>query len=142
MGAGLSGARARSKQVLHQVIRSCVVGVLLIWAACSNVSAMLVHASVSVHVHASVSVHASMGTPTMSACTYHHVTRRPTMQHATCLTPQGKSGPPAPKVLPVDSFSKPPDMSLVFDDGTVVPVHRWILELCSHLMQVGVCMWV
>jgi hypothetical protein len=34
------------------------------------------------------------------------------------------------------AFSKPPDMLLVFDDGSSLAVHRWILELSSHILQV------
>ncbi|KAJ9507612.1 hypothetical protein QJQ45_019208 [Haematococcus lacustris] len=53
-----------------------------------------------------------------------------------CVCFQGRGGkPPGPQALFLEAFSKPADTKMVFKDGSSLLVHRWILELSSHLLQ-------
>jgi hypothetical protein len=53
-----------------------------------------------------------------------------------CLQARQGAAPLSPAALITSAWSKPPDVLLQFDDGSQLPAHRCILELCSPLLQV------
>lgn len=42
---------------------------------------------------------------------------------------------PRPFVNSLDVFTKPADIELLFDDGSTISAHRWLLELCSGVLS-------